>query len=573
MKTTSLDKVINAIDSKQSFLLEAGAGSGKTYTLIQSLNHILDNHSEKLRSAGQKISCITFTNVAKDEIVKRIENSDLVVVQTIHEFLWDCVKNFQSSLHTKLGELNDEYERQRTEEGRRKGYEHIQDLDEKIAKLNVSYTDYGRNFQKGLLTHEDVITISYYMFRDYSSLSDILANKYPYIFIDEYQDTEEGTILSLLEHHLKQQQGNVVVGFFGDSMQKIYDQGIGKIDPKYYQKASKDKLLEYITKEENYRCSLVVIELLNKIRKNIKQVASGNNKKGAISFLYGQSDYDNYFEYLKKQGWDFDDLNTKVLFLTHTRIAKKLGYENLLGVYTKRYGQFGRDRLIKKEERFSKFFFHENGIEKVLSYYEQRKYGEVINMLRDNGYGLTFHKDKEKIDNTVKELISIREKGTIRDVLDFVKRTQILSVPDIILDFERYLEQETDTTDDEKIQKDTIFYNALMGIQYLEVISFYDFVENKTVFSTKHGTKGDEYENVLVIIDDGSWRQSYSFKEMFAGESKYPERLQRTLNLFYVCCSRAKNNLSVATVSTMDEAAMSTVKDWFGESNLVDIRD
>ena len=45
MKKTSLEKVIEAIEKKQSFILEAGAGSGKTYTLIQSLNYILNKHS------------------------------------------------------------------------------------------------------------------------------------------------------------------------------------------------------------------------------------------------------------------------------------------------------------------------------------------------------------------------------------------------------------------------------------------------------------------------------------------------------------------------------------------------
>ena len=573
MKKTSLEKVIEAIETKQSFILEAGAGSGKTYTLIQSLNYILNKHSNDLSISGGKIACITFTNVAKDEIIERTENSNLVVVQTIHVFLWDCIKNYQSALHKKIEELNKEYERQRTEEMKRKGYEYIENLEEITKNINISYTEYGRNFQKGLLTHEDIILISYYMFRDYPSLSNIVANKYPYLFIDEYQDTEKETIESILDHHLKLQKEKIVIGFFGDSMQKIYDKGVGKINSKYYEENSEEKLLRFITKEENYRSSLSVINLLNNIRKDLTQEASGENKKneGKISYLYGKNDYNDYFKYLKKQGWNFEDSDTKVLFLTHTGIAKNLGYENLLKTYSKRYGQFGRDRLFKKEERFSKFFLDEKGVENIVRCYEFKEYGEVINLLQKAGYELTFHEDKEKIQKMISELNNIRNTQTLGNVFSYIKEKKLMTIPDKILEFENYINQkEVDEEYKETHTKDKNFYNELMQINYNEFVSVYNFIEDKTIFSTKHGTKGGEYENVLVIIDDGAWKQSYSFKEMFLGESEYPERLQRTLNLFYVCCSRAKSKLAVASVSDM-AGATKTIKEWFGEKNVCEI--
>ena len=120
MKKTALENVTESISKDESFLLEAGAGSGKTYTLIESLNFILENYSASLKVSGQKISCITFTNVAKDEIKDRTENNSLIEVLTIHEFLWSCIGNFQTELHIKLSALNDEYERQRREEKKRK---------------------------------------------------------------------------------------------------------------------------------------------------------------------------------------------------------------------------------------------------------------------------------------------------------------------------------------------------------------------------------------------------------------------------------------------------------------------
>ena len=66
------------IEERKSFVLEAGAGSGKTYALIQTLNYLIQHKSENLKIANQKIVCITYTNVAKNEIIDRIENNELV---------------------------------------------------------------------------------------------------------------------------------------------------------------------------------------------------------------------------------------------------------------------------------------------------------------------------------------------------------------------------------------------------------------------------------------------------------------------------------------------------------------
>lgn len=71
---TAIEQIIQNVDSGKSFVLEAGAGSGKTYTLIQTLNYLIENKGEDLKYNHQKIICITYTNVAKNEIIERLEN-------------------------------------------------------------------------------------------------------------------------------------------------------------------------------------------------------------------------------------------------------------------------------------------------------------------------------------------------------------------------------------------------------------------------------------------------------------------------------------------------------------------
>ena len=91
----------------------------------------------------------------------------------------------------------------------------------------------------------------------------------------------------------------------------------------------------------------------------------------------------------------------------------------------------------------------------------------------------------------------------------------------------------------------------LMSVPYREVTNYRAVLENNLPYSTKHGVKGDEFDNVLVLLDDAgaNWNQ-YSFGNLLAGADKSESRLLRTRNLFYVCCSRAKKNLVIADLGS-----------------------
>lgn len=83
--------VISHIDVFKSFRFNAGAGAGKTYALIETLKYVTRNKIAATNSP-QKVACITYTNVAVNEIKNRLGNSDKVHVSTIHEMLWDIIK-------------------------------------------------------------------------------------------------------------------------------------------------------------------------------------------------------------------------------------------------------------------------------------------------------------------------------------------------------------------------------------------------------------------------------------------------------------------------------------------------
>ena len=88
---SEVEKVFEVIKQDQNFILEGGAGSGKTYSLISIIEKI------SIEEPKQSIICITYTNNAVAEIRSRIINDNLWV-STIHEFIWYIIKKYQKEI-------------------------------------------------------------------------------------------------------------------------------------------------------------------------------------------------------------------------------------------------------------------------------------------------------------------------------------------------------------------------------------------------------------------------------------------------------------------------------------------
>ena len=105
-------------------------------------------------------------------------------------------------------------------------------------------------------------------------------------------------------------------------------------------------------------------------------------------------------------------------------------------------------------------------------------------------------------------------------------------------------------------------------MQFKEFQNLYKYLEGYTPFSTQHKTKGAEFNNVLVALDNGGWN-NYNFKNLFL-ETGNPNVLERTQKLFYVCCTRAKENLAVYFVNPT-QPVIEKAKLWFEEGDVVDL--
>ena len=101
--TTKADEEVReCLAAKRSFALVAGAGSGKTTSLIDALEYVRAKEGATLRRNGQRVACITYTKRAVGVIKARLGFDDLYLVSTIHSFVWGELGRFQYDIRESL---------------------------------------------------------------------------------------------------------------------------------------------------------------------------------------------------------------------------------------------------------------------------------------------------------------------------------------------------------------------------------------------------------------------------------------------------------------------------------------
>eukprot|EP01090_Pellita_catalonica_P011365 TRINITY_DN2298_c0_g1_i4.p1 TRINITY_DN2298_c0_g1~~TRINITY_DN2298_c0_g1_i4.p1 ORF type:complete len:656 (-),score=103.03 TRINITY_DN2298_c0_g1_i4:331-2298(-) len=633
-KITALEQVFHCIKEGQNFVLQGGAGSGKTESLKRVIEHISKNHP------GKKIACITHTNLAVDEIKSRI-NDDYTIC-TIHSFLNNLIKDYKKNLHEIVSEI---FKLKKVESKEHKDYkkgyekyasslhtiknetipkvvgkrEYDKDPDKFYIKLNANinklnseietlieeknYNDVRYNetrfdsFKDLSFGHDNLLVIASLLFDSYPLLSKILQDKYDFIFIDEYQDTNKAIIDVFLDKIPI--DSKTIIGLFGDSMQGIYDDGVGDV-VEYVDSG----LLKKVEKEDNYRCSEQVIEFINKLRDDgLQQKVAFKTKdgvtetidkrQGEVKLYYSIYNGDRtasgnprnkeeYLQHLNSVVKKVDENNQgfKKLMLTNKSIANEVGFENLYNVFNNRYVDV-KEEIEKDLTRLQLLDLAE-----LSQAYSKKDYNFVITELKKTGFKITSTKDKNKISSTLDKFIT-SEHGAM-ELLELAFENKLLKKSD---SYNSYIDRKdsflTDIKDDgfyptfktyyeggqntftkmakevdglneevfkeyQRSYKKERFYNDLFSskIKFKEILNYFSYLNEETNYITMHKTKGSGIENVMVVLDEYFWYQKYNFKTIFdTGESNISKKLYNQ-KLFYVACSRAIDNLICIRVTT-----------------------
>ncbi|EMP03409.1 UvrD-helicase domain-containing protein [Leptospira santarosai] len=565
----ALEKIIIAIEAEHCFRLEAGAGAGKTYSLLKVIEYIVNNKSNQMMKLGHRVACITYTNVAKDLIRTKTDNNPLIYAETIHAFAWNLISGLQKPIREYVPEISQKWAERISEIG---------GIQNQIVKYDFGFPK--ATVDEITLHHDDVIKIfSNLLKRD--KFKKLIKSKYPIILIDEYQDTNKELITSIVENIIED-DFNILIGFFGDHWQTIFgSESCGFIS------AKEGKILE-VSKNANFRSDRIIVEMLNRIRPELIQNAKIKDGNGEIKIFHtndweGQRRKENHWQEdlpadtaskmlkkvvqeLKKNGWDFNSKETKILMLTNNVLANEQGYSNLISAFE------DSEEYLKKSNPYIKYLI--DTVEEVCDFYINREYGEMFKIIGSNRSGIKRMEEKVRWHTDLRELIELRQTGTIQDVLKLLMRTKKPRISSRVENAEIKYNEYLNIVDPVEKQKNEIFYKKVSTIkaaQYTELIALKQYLKDNTPFSTKHGVKGEEFENVLVVCGRG-WNH-YNWNQFLEwANSKVPngkeETYKRNRNLFYVSCSRSKRKLTVLFTQYLSKEAMVTLNHWFDSKNI-----
>lgn len=524
----------------EHFKLIAGPGAGKTRFLINHITHIL-KESKKL-NISCKILCITHTNIAVDTIKERLRNTiNEVEVSTIHSFLYENV------VGPYLWTLNDDFDQDLLNmsyvgeiipsfsliPGNKKYYMSHEDYhkfkkifwnfeNQKMilqSKYNFSETEmeqFKHNcWEKGKLSHDDVLYFAYKILKKYSKIAEVLRAKFPYVFIDEFQDISnlQFEILKLIF------QQKVIIGFIGDYAQSIYS----------FQGANMELFLKshsnmtVYTIKNNFRSTEEIVYVLNKVRNDrlIKQKSMSEERSNDVpKILVGPS-----LEAYKYANSQVNHIN--VLSYTHDYL-NQLKFE-ILGVNYVINDKFVDFINFSDDDRN----FRVINVIKAMEYFFEFDIKKALNSLHF-AYRSTIYEDNEEY--LLKKLFELSNSYN-----NFYK----LNCTEF---YNNYI-YEKDIDKFSKITGGNV-KNIFDSIGYGDIlvnIKDNDFGDFRTI----HSCKGSQFKNVLLLLEDQS-----DLNFILSPNILNVEKHRRN----YVAISRAKNNLFL-NVPSLDESKIEKLED------------
>ncbi|GAA5139340.1 UvrD-helicase domain-containing protein [Alloalcanivorax gelatiniphagus] len=654
------------IDRWDDIVFSAGAGAGKTYALVESLKHIVKHHGRRLSEHNQKVICITYTNAATAEIKERLGDSQLIFVSTIHERLWELIKNHQKplvaihkgNLAKKIAEMEHDIStnadpkvepkfrvyRALSQERRAEFEDIISDkldiyyrlYDSPANKLRDGLTDVGEQFpdilknvgnfkkivdtilrlkkykaciekidsdldgytevryesrfnrdilHRMIISHDTLLEYGQELVSQYDILKKIIIDSFPYILIDEFQDTNTAvvTIMRQLSAYSSKFGHNFLVGYFGDEMQSIYDDGIGHNLPTIHAG------LVSVNKFLNRRSHQEVIDTINKIRddntdqKSIYSDCTGGSVEFYAYKKDGRAQIDNSEAVLNFANryvnlWNISQENKlHCLVLTNKLVATLSKFENVHSGFTgtKYYKRFW-DRTntevlstdLTKLGTIPRLFFEIMNFQSKISnprtplesiidrtILENASFDELSTCIKKcqelagesiGGFVESIFNEYDGSQSSIfSQKVDHMFNGSFKSYDNFYKHVFDELFPNI------------DTEDESVLESVNKHVSDLLSITLEEFGRWYRFIadqqDSEIEFHTYHGVKGLEYENVIVIMENdfGRNRDKFSSFFMHVGNDTVPEEdkgraeFMNTKNLLYVSCSRAIRNLRV----------------------------
>lgn len=573
-------------------LILAGAGSGKTRTITYKIAHMV----KECNIPSFSILALTFTNKAANEMKERIQNligssANLMVISTFHSFAVKILRQYG----TYIGFTN-KFNIYDTDDSKTLLKKIIKELNynstastfySKISKAkenNITLENFENNFDLKIRDNREFFEI----FKKYQNtlkenncmdFSDILLNcnkllnnkdilntlqeKYKYILVDEYQDTNN--IQYEITTKLASKYKNICV--VGDEDQSIYAfRGANIQNILNFKNDYPDALV--VKLEQNYRSTENILKLANSvISKNTSSLGKSlwtKNNEGKKTIIYEATDpYDEakyISEIIKTSKKPYGKFTILYRMNAQSRILEQ--ELNRAGINCKVYGglSFYQRKEIKDLMSYLLFLNNPNDLisfERCISN-PKRKIGDktrekIIEFAKDNNLNLL---DAMQYENTNKVKDFFILMSSLHDKINDLKISELLSE---IIEKTKYLDflHTLDNPEDKRAN----VYELINSIEELEkvddTISLDEYLTFATLASTTdninednivklmtiHSSKGLEFDTVFLTGFESSIFPSYSSQNNLAD-------LEEERRLCYVAITRAKNELFLSYCSS-----------------------
>lgn len=590
-------------------LIIAGAGSGKTKTLTYKVARLIEDGI-----SPENILLLTFTRRAAKEMISRAETVlstglKKITGGTFHSFAnlilrryaryADLKNNFtvldrsdaediinhirsktldkKDKRFPKKSTILDIYSKTinkdlNIEELIKTEFKQFEHCTEKIIEIAKLYNEYKK--EHSLLDYDDLLLYLKALLLSNSSVRKKISEKYKYILIDEYQDTN--SIQAQIVKLLSETHNNVTA--VGDDSQSIYS----------FRGANFKNILEFpkiyenckiVTLEQNYRSSQNILDLANEILKKAKEKYSKelfstieSPEKPALiccedTRSEGEFVVQRILEFCNEEALPLDDIavlarSASLMYDVETELIKqKIPYKKIGGL------KFTETAHVKDITAYLRV---------ILNPYDEISLTRIL--LLQNGIGtaavnklLPVLTNSETIPQTLP--IKASQQKDLTELFSLINETRknIFSPQNVTEKVIEYYEPVmfSHYDDAEKRAKD-LEHILYLSSKYNELDSFLSdlaleppemsvtdaeegaVLDEQLTLSTIHGAKGTEYKAVFIIgAVDGRFPSIYSFNSS--------EELDEELRLFYVAVTRAKTHLFISYPSDMFDRATGMV--------------
>lgn len=608
----------------RSFFLFAGAGSGKTRTLVEVLRRVTGvvehvsgrDYAKRLRSRGQTIRVITYTKNATNVVMGRLGDNDLTSVSTIHSFCWELIQGFDADINEACLALKDEeLAEAKQAAARKKNGETATDLkryaeiakecDEIRTVETFLYHPDRNTYGPGALAHSTVLRVAAWLLNNRPTLQRILEERHPFLLIDESQDTMRDILDALLKLEAAW-PGKFNLGLLGDHRQRIYQDGYQDLP------AHVPKEWAFPVLKMNHRSHKRVVDLINAIwdadikgrtqpKTGFAQHARTAKSGGVVRIFIGDAKLATAEKVEKERACAaaMADGTGLDAWADGTRTFKTLALEHKLAAKRGRFfdAYFAMD-LLDEDAAAPKSSGERTGPSMVRPLLGPvldlvncfTAAGELVefaamNVLRA---AKTLARLSVDINERRAELTKLHDAvtafgaatrkpgATVREALQPLLAAQVFDAHkdllEAIADMTPPPEAPKVVSKEERGDRLRRGWCHLFNSPWDQVGRYRAYLNGDAELATHQVVKGSEFPHVMVVMDDHEARGFlFSYDKLFGAEelSKGDDEniaagkettIDRTLRLLYVTCSRAEESLALVLWASDRDAAEEAIK-------------